>query len=149
MALSTVKISKLFSKSSKAPPGSIIETANTNYNFVCVCKSNYIGRCHRPLDHQIKEHYMGGKHSNYLHLHITSCPEFMKNLRKILRASKSSQLKPMQVYKIKLDFFRSKFSIIAKNFKSYFDRVDSEAYYIRTLNPDLNCQKKHKRFAIF
>ena len=55
----------------------------------------------------------------------------------------------MQVYKIKLDFFRSKFSIIAKNFKSYFDRVDSEAYYIRTLNPDLNCQKKHKRFAIF
>jgi hypothetical protein len=55
----------------------------------------------------------------------------------------------MQVIKIKLDFFRSKFSIIAKNFKSYFDRVDSEAYYIRTLNPDLNRQKNHKRFAIF
>ena len=61
-----------------------------------------------------------------------------------MRASKSSQLKPMQVYKIKLYFFSSKFSIIAKNFKSYFDRVDSEAYYIRTLNPDLNCQKKHR-----
>ena len=149
LALSTVKISKLFSKSAKAPPGSMIETANTNYNFVCVCKSNYIGRCHRPLDHRIKEHYRGGKDSNDIHLHITSCPEFIKNQRKILRASKSSQLKQMQVYKIKLDFFRSKFSIIAKNFKSYFDRVDSEAYYIRTLNPDLNCQKKHKRFAIF
>ena len=75
LALSTVKISKLFSKSAKAPPGSIIETANTNYNFVCVCKSNYIGRCHRPLDHRIKEHYRFGKDGN--EIFVTSYDVFL------------------------------------------------------------------------
>jgi hypothetical protein len=47
LSLSTKKISQLFSKSQKADPEPIIETANTNYEFLFVCKSNYVGRYKR------------------------------------------------------------------------------------------------------
>ena len=39
-ALRTVKITKLFSRSAKAPPDSVIDTAKTNYHFVCSCECN-------------------------------------------------------------------------------------------------------------
>ena len=57
LCLQTFKLAKLFSTSAKADPESIIETANTNYEFVCVCNYNYIGRCKRPLWHRIKKHF--------------------------------------------------------------------------------------------
>ena len=57
LALKTIKISQLFSKRAKAPPEPLFETENTNYDFLCDCKSNYIGICKIPLDHQIREHF--------------------------------------------------------------------------------------------
>ena len=68
-------------------------------------------------------------------LHINSCPSFQYKKGKILTDTKSSQLKPRQVFKLKLDQFRSHFSIIANNFKHHFDRVNSEAYLIKTMKP--------------
>ena len=144
LALKTCKITQLFSTSAKAPPESVIETANTNYQFVCVCKSDYIGHCKRPLDHRIKEHSRHSNDGNEVFDHITLCPDYKSKLRQILRDKKSSTLKPHQVYTLKMDFFRSKFKIIAKRFKRYYDRLDSEAYYIRKLKPVLNCQMNHK-----
>jgi hypothetical protein len=79
LALKTVKISQLFSKSAKGPEESKIETANTNYHFICPCKSDYVGRCKKPLDHRIKEHFRSTKDSdNHIHNHIKSCPHYMK-----------------------------------------------------------------------
>ena len=92
LALQTVKISKLFSKSAKAPPDTLIKTANTNYHFICPCESDYIGRCKRPLDHRIKEHWRNT--TGEIYSHINSCPFYMKKIRKILRDAKSSKLKP-------------------------------------------------------
>ena len=150
LALKTVKISQLFSKSAKGPEESKIETAITNYHFICPCKSDYVGRCKRPLDHRIKEHFRSSKDSdNHIHDHINSCPHYMKKIRKILRDAKSSQLKPRQVWTLKIDNFRSHFHILKKNFKNYFDRSNTEAYFIRTLRPDVNCQKDLKCLAIF
>ena len=150
LALKTIKISQLFSKSAKAPPETLFETANTNYEFLCDCKSNYIGRCKRPLDHRIKEHFRWEKDKgNEIFKHVNSCPKFLSKQRKILRDAKSSQLKPRQVSKLKLDNNRSHFRIIAKNFKNHSAREQSEAYFIRTMRPDLKCQKEFKCFAIF
>jgi hypothetical protein len=84
-----------------------------------------------------------------MYLHIHNCPAFMSKQRKILRDAKSSQLKPRQVSKLKTDNFRSHFRIIAKKFKHHFAREQSEAYFIRTMMPDINCQKDFKCFAIF
>ena len=64
LSLKTIKISQLFSKSVKSDPEPLIDTANTNYEFLCVCKSNYIGRCKRPLHHRIKEHFEYKKTDN-------------------------------------------------------------------------------------
>ena len=61
-----------------------------------------------------------------------SCQNFLSKQRKILRDAKSSQLKPRQVSKLKLDNNRSHFRIIAKNFKNHSAREQSEAYFIRT-----------------
>ena len=133
----------------KPPPESVIETANTNYQFVCSYKSDYIWRCLRPLDHRIRKHFEYKWEGNNIFLHIISCPSFRSQQRKILRDNKSSQLKPMQVLKLKLDHFRSHFRIIAKNFKNHFVREESEAYFIRIMKPTLNCQTDHKCFAIF
>jgi hypothetical protein len=47
-----------------------------------------------------------------------SCQNFLSKQRKILRDAKSSQLKPRQVSKLKLDNNRSHFRIIAKKFKN-------------------------------
>ena len=76
---------------------------------------------------------------NKLYAHINSCPGFMAKEQKISRDAKSSQLKPRQVSKLKIDNFRSHFKILAKNFKNHFARDNSEAYFIRTMRPDINC----------
>ena len=67
-----------------------------------------------------------------------------KKKRKILRDAKSSKLKPEQVYKLEMDNFQSHFSILAKNFQNFYHNSDTEAYFIRTMRPDLNCQKYFK-----
>ena len=47
-----------------------------------------------------------------------SCQNFLSKQRKILRDAKSSQLKPRQVSKLKLDNNRSHFRIKAKKIKN-------------------------------
>ena len=72
------------------------------------------GRCERRLDKRIRERMKYQSDGNNIFMHINSCPSFQFKKRKILRDAKSSQLKPMQIFKLKLDHFRSHFSIIAK-----------------------------------
>ena len=57
LSLTTVKISQHFSKSHKDDPEPITETANTNSELLCACKSSYILWCKKPLWHRIKEHF--------------------------------------------------------------------------------------------
>ena len=65
------------------------------------------------------------KDGNEVFAHIHFCSGFMSKQRKILRDAKSSQLKPRQVNKLKIDNFRSHFKILAKNFKNHFARDNS------------------------
>ena len=105
LALRTVKITKVFSKSAYAPPHSVIDTANTNYHFVCSCESDYIGRCKRRLNKRIRTHMKYQSEGDHIFMHIYSCPSFQSKKRKTLIAAKSSQLKPIQVFELKLDNF--------------------------------------------
>ena len=91
----------------------------------------------------------GRKQHKFINAHIHSCPGFKSKERKILRDAKSSQLKPRQVSKLKIDNFRSHFKILTKNFKNHFARDNSEAYFIKTMRLNLNCRKKFKCFSIF
>ena len=78
---------------------------------------------------------------NEISLHVNFCPKFLSKQRKIFRNAKSSKLKPRQVSKFKFDNNRSHFRIIANKFKNHSAREQSEAYFIRTMRPDINCQK--------
>ena len=82
-------------------------------------------------------------------VNIHSCPGIMSKQRKILRDAKSRQLKPQQVFILKIDNFRSHFRILGKNFKNNFARNDSEAIFIRTTRPDINSQMDFKCFLFF
>ena len=61
IALRTVKISRLFSKSAKAEKWSLYDTPDCNYHYVCDCGEDYIGMCLRPLDHRVREHQQSAK----------------------------------------------------------------------------------------
>ena len=51
--------------------------------------------------------------------------------------------------KLDFDFFKRQFTTLKKNFRSYYERRDAEAYFIRTQRPDLNGQNEHKFFKLY
>ena len=84
IALRTVKISQLFSRSAKADNLSIYDTPECIYHFVCDCKEDYIGMSLRPLHHRIHEHGQSGRKSEVF-LHKKDCKHYQKSLAKVKR----------------------------------------------------------------
>ena len=80
--------------------------------------------------------------------HTESCDNYQKNLRMYFKNSKTPRSYDARKA-AKFEFFKSNFSILQKNFRSSFKRMDSEAYFIIVLKPDLNDQKEHVSFSLF
>ena len=72
LALRTIRVSQLFSRSSKPPPPPPYETPESNYEFLCPCTENYVGQTRRPLFHQIRNHCQNSK-GKEIYKHIHTC----------------------------------------------------------------------------
>ena len=97
-----------------------------------------------------KEHKQSSKSLGVLE-HITTC-EFYKNREKLFLEENKNLLKPLKLTELQKqnEFYKSHFSIVQKNFRSKFNRLKSEAYYIRMFRPDLNIQvNTQKYFKLF
>ena len=142
IALRTVKISQLFSRSAKAKNISIYDTSECIFRFVCDCKEDYIDMSLRPLHHRIHENGQSGRKSEVF-LHKKDCKHYQKSLAKVKRNNSYQYLKPAQ--KERLVYFK----IIFKNFRDLFERIHTERYYIKTNRPSLNVKKDENFFALF
>ena len=69
IALRTVKISQLFSRSAKADYLPLYETPESINHFICDCKEDYIGMCLIPLHHRIHKHGQPGRGGEHFQHH--------------------------------------------------------------------------------
>ena len=147
VAYRSKKLSNLISSSLKHSI-SPFEQNNVIYKWQCPCsESSYIGMTSRLLKQRVQEHQWDSVDSPIL-LHREVCPEYQKGLRKF-RKELRQKGNPPAPKKEKFDFFLRQFTTLKKNFRSYFDRRDNEAYFIRTQRPDLNGQNEHRFFTLF
>ena len=107
----------------------------------------------RTFTTRIREHQQPSRLSP-IYFHIQSCPVYKKKYKHFEKEAKKVQklhpnLDTSKKKELKFEYFKSQFSILQKNFRSYLDRRDVEAYYIRILRPDLNEQCEHKFFSLF
>ena len=148
VALKTVKVSQLFSRSAKAQNLCVFDTPECIYQFICDCKVDYIGMSLRPLHHRIHEHGQSGRGGEVFE-HKTNCQFFKKSLAKIKRENSYQYLKPAQKDRLVYEHLQSHFKILTKNMNNYFERIDTEAFFIKTQRPSLNIQKDENHFALY
>ena len=148
IAFRTVKIAKLFSRSGKPDRLPTFETPDTNYHFICDCGADYVGMCKRPLNTRIRDHQQQSK-AEAIFYHKAHCEIYKKSLAKIKRENSYQYLKPAQKTSLVYEYFRSHFKILASSFRNYFERINTEAYFIKTLRPSLNVQKDEKFFVLY
>ena len=126
----------------------ILDTTNCSYNFECTCSSHYVGITARMLKTRAKEH-RNPSSAKGIYYHINSCPTYLTKLKifeeQNLRPNFGSRAKK----KIKDKFFMLHFKILQRRFCSYFERRNTEAFFIRILRPDLNDQKDHNSLHCF
>ena len=153
VAYRSKKLANLLSGSLKQPISSF-EQNNVIYKWQCPCtQSSYIGMTGRQLIERIQDHQRPSLESP-IYMHFSTCTEYKKSFRKFQKdqgqknATKTPVTNPV-LKKQKFDFFKRQFTTLKKNFRSYFERRDAEAYFIRTLRPDLNGQNEHKFFKLF
>ena len=95
IALKTVQISQLFSRSAKPEKLPVYDTSECIYHFVCDCKDDYIGESLRALHHRIHEHGQQCRGSAVF-THKSKCSLFQKSLAKVKRDNSYQYLKPAQ-----------------------------------------------------
>ena len=95
IALITVRISQLFSRSAKANNLPFYDTPECIYHFECDCKADYIGMSLRPLHHRIHEHGQKGR-GGEVFAHKSNCEAFKKSSAKHKRDNAFQYLKPAQ-----------------------------------------------------
>ena len=88
---------------------------------------------------RVQEHQQESR-AKGVYWHIKSCPAYAEK-RKIFSSVSS--------WKTNFEFFKSHFKILQKSFRSDFERLKTEAFYIRTKRPDLNDQKDHNFLKLF
>ena len=77
IALKTIKVTRLFSRSAKAPLVDKFDTVETVHEFVCPCDENYIGQCKRHLRTRICDHFQLNKGTK-VYFHCLKCPHYKK-----------------------------------------------------------------------
>ena len=105
----------------------------------------------RQLIERIQEHQWPSQQSP-IYLHFSTCSEY-KKLRREFQKEHGQRNAPLSKRptpkKLDFDFFKRQFTTLKKNFRSYYERRDAEAYFIRTQRPDLNGQNEHKFFKLY
>ena len=107
----------------------------------------------RQLIERIVEHHRP-KADKPVYMHFSTCTEYQKQFREYQdkqgqTVTATNAGKPLILNEISLNFFKEQFCILKKNFRSFTERRTAEAYFIRTLRPDLNGQNEHKFFKLF
>ena len=144
------KIHQLYSYTYKPNSRDIFSCTNCVYKFQCFCSAAYIGHCKRMLKVRAKEHKQPSKSLGVLE-HISKC-DIYKNREKMFLEENKNLLKPLKLTELQKqnEFYKSHYCIMQKNFRNWFDRVKSEAYYIRMFRPKLNIQTNtQKYFKLF
>ena len=101
----------------------------------------------RQLTTRIKEH-QAPKGDGIYH-HIIHCDIYKAKEKRYLNSSNLQPTDEKKKKELKFEYFKSQFKVLQKNFGSYFERRNSEAYHIRAEKPDLNDQKDHLFFKLF
>ena len=105
----------------------------------------------RQLLERAQEHQRPSLESP-IYMHLSTCTKYKKSFRQFQKQPGQKDVdtkKAPELRKQKFEFFKRQFTTLKKNFRSYFDRRNTEAYFIRTQRPDLNGQNEHKFFTLF
>ena len=147
MSFRSIKLTKFFSSKAK-PRKEVLDTTNCVYKFTCPCsKSSYIGMSERKAITRITEHFV--PKGDGIYHHIIHCNTFKTKERSFLKNSNKAPLNKEKRDELKFEYFKSKFKILQKNFSSFFKRRNSESYFIRAEEPDLNDQRDHSFLKLF
>ena len=75
-----------------------------------------------------------------------TCDRYKSDAQQFVDENKLTLQNPQKAW---LTFFKDKFKIIGKSYKTNFDREKTEAFLIRTKRPKINNQFVHKLFQLF
>ena len=139
------KISQLNSHTFK-PISKLFNISNCVYKFKCYCSYAYIGHFRRLLKIRAQEHKQTCKSLGVLE-HISNCQTYKFRQKQFMEEFKNLPL-PLKLTNLQkeYEFYKSHYSIIQKNYRSLWDRLRSEAFYIRMLRPKLNIQTNTRKY---
>ena len=140
----TIKVTKIFSGHAKAKIDQNV-MCNLIYKFQCPCREFYIGQTKRCLQIRISEHQRKSSGS-HVFSHIDSCPHYIEQADEYAINNTKNFTSPN---KAKFAFFKSRFSVIKKGFRTHSARKNCEAYHIRVKRPKINDQKQLRAFTLF
>ena len=142
-------MAQLFSKQAK-PVIDIYETPNVVYHFRCTGPTcgTYVGQTEKPLIKRIEQHQQFC-HARGIYFHIENCEIYKSKFDAFVEAAGSPKPNSRKFHDLRIEFLKSHFTILEKNFANSSDRLNAESYYIRSLRPRLNEQKYHKAFDLF
>ena len=142
-------MAQLFSKQAR-PAIDIYDSSNVVYKFLCTRQTceTYVGQTEKPLIERIKQHQQYC-HARGIYFHIESCETYKNKFDAVIEAAVYPAPNSHKYSNLRINFLKSHFTILEKNFPTYCDRLNAESYYIRLLRPKLNEQKAHKAFALF
>ena len=143
------KITQLYSYTFKPIPH-IFSSCNLVYKFQCFCSYAYIGHTGRMLKVRAQEHKQPSR-SLGISEHICKC-ETYKTRKKEFMAEYQKLPLPLKLTELQkeTEFYKSHYSILQKNVRNIYDRLPSEAFYIRMLRPKSNIQTNtQKYFKLF
>ena len=149
LAYRSKKVTQLFSTLAKVKKDPY-ETENVVYKFQCTGRScsSYIGQTEKPLIERITQHNQYC-HARGPYFHKEDCEIYKKKLESFLKENGNPITNSRAHHKLEIDFLKSHFTILEKNFATYYDRMDAEAYFIRSHRPKLNTQKQHSFFTLY
>ena len=118
-------------------------TVFTNSNVFVL---TLIGQTCRTLKKRAQEHQQSSKSLGILE-HINNCETYKSRKKLYLTEYKNLPL-PLKIteFQKENEFYKSHYSILQKNFRNVYDRLRSEAYYIRMFRPKLNIQTNTRKY---
>jgi hypothetical protein len=149
IAYKTIKLEGVIFRRLKEPIP-MLEKSGLVYTFTCPCQTSYVGHTMRQLVTRAKEHAPDPKLSirtrsnsilrdrikGVIELHIDECEIFKEKFELAQGRPNTAKLK-------REDFLTEMFTILKSNLTNYYDRIISEAFFIKLLKPVLNVQVKH------
>jgi hypothetical protein len=143
IAYRSVKVKKLFGYMAK-PKKELFENSNCVYEYTCPCEQFYIGHTKRTLYTRADEHYTND--SSKIWSHNDTCEFYKNESKKFVKENKKVFREPITA---RFEYFKTRFKIIGKGYKSDENRERAEAFLIRTNRPSINKQTDQYAFRLF